>query len=205
MHPEVPEEVNRLVARAELRRIPGKEFHKQKERLLIVDFLLQKRQDLNDSERDELIKLVLDDGDMKGVSNVIKESAKDSKSTWRITDWLLNKDSSTKELLNDATRAASRTNDSQFISSIDEIVEREPSLQDDVSDTLEKVYTHFRTTVDKIVSKAMPRVDDIQKRECTRQIRREAESHAEENKRRSRLELIRDINQAQAEASYAAF
>jgi hypothetical protein len=182
---------------------------------MIYFLLKEQRQDLDPTQRQELIQFILKD-DWQGIHSVLvgsnKEDSKraksrtnDLKSWWQnlmaIRSYIFNEDSQIDKRAQEAYNIIAGTSDSDFLLSLKDISADDDTLKVAITDTKILVDRHFDNAISKLLKKLVPGAVHIQQTDCAKQIQREASSQAENDTDRFRTEFIRKIEeQSQSES-----
>jgi hypothetical protein len=185
----------------------------------VIYFLLEQRQDLDPTQRQELIQLILKD-DWQGINSVLAGSSKEDsnqaksrtkgpKGWWPssiirliIRKFFVNEDlSQIDKLAQEAYNIAAGTSDSDFLLRLKDISVDDDTLKAAIADTKILAQRHFDSVISKLLKKLVPGAVHIQQTDCAKQIQREASSQAENDTDRFRTEFIRRIEeQSQSES-----
>ena len=193
----------KAIQEANLSIIRSHRFRNLKDRLITIDILLQHCKDLDRQKRVELIGLILDNGDMRQAGNVLAMSTNPgSEKKSKPKGWLLaalasfwpeGDNSMGESLIKEARDVASRVTDPQFLSTLKDIVSREPLLQETVAETEQIARISFEKMISKLLNKVKHRALYIQQEDCNKQYYREASSCEEREQRGYRIDLVRHI------------
>jgi hypothetical protein len=178
----------------------------------MIHFLLEQRQDLDPTQRQELIQLIFKD-DWQGINSVLAGSSKEDsnqrtkgpKGWWLssiIRKFFVDEDlSQIDKLAQEADNIAAGTSDSDFLLRLKDISVDDDTLKAAIADTNILAQRHFDNVISKLLKKLVPGAVHIQQTDCAKQIQREASSQAENDTDRFRTEFIRGIEeQSQSES-----
>jgi hypothetical protein len=102
-----------------------------------------------------------------------------------------------------ATEAATQISDSQFLSQLNQDVERYaqriPQFKERAEQARHKAFAHLEVSILRTVMKLKPTVHRIQEDECKARIRRESAKIAEEELVKFRVNLIKHVNDLSAQ------
>lgn len=171
----------------------------------MIRFLLDKRKDLDQTKRQELIQLIVVKDDLPRVRGILdasnkidhnqaKSSSKSFWHGWTLQDIFTDKEvSSSQQVIEEARRV--RISDSDFLLCLDDISEDDETLKKAITDTKNIAQGYLKSTISKLLKKLVYEALRIQQEDCTRQIRREVSSQAERDIDRFRREFIREIEE----------
>ena len=105
-----------------------------------------------------------------------------------------------------ATDAARKVTDSQFLTRLGEDLERFAQfghLLEPLADRAkERAFEHLEGGIAKTMKKLTPAIHSIQEQDCTERIKRDQASRAEEEQRKLRLILVRQVNNLSAHTAH---
>lgn len=105
-------------------------------------------------------------------------------------------------LVQDATRAAQQTTDSQFLTGLARDVEKHAALTRLADDARQRAYIFLEPAIDRLLKKLVPSVQQIQETDCKTEIERECASLEKEDQRKLRVDLIRCLNSMSQQTPY---
>ncbi|KIM92371.1 hypothetical protein PILCRDRAFT_417 [Piloderma croceum F 1598] len=208
LYPGIGELLQKTIQNANLSTIESRTFKHLKESIITIDFILQRRKHLDERKRLELIRLILDDGDMRQAESVLATSSNASQR--KPKGWLLSvfaafwpegDDSDRHGLFREARDVAFHSTDAQFLLALKDIESREPLLRQAVAETEGIVRGYFNKVVSKLLKTIKHKALHIQQEDCKRQYQREASSREEQDQHRLRIDLIRQIENSSRHAT----
>jgi len=154
-------------------------------------------QNVETADRRKIIEAILDEGQTKS-KRLLDEISKETmprNTIWEIlTDWYRAKDGSLGKHLKAKSRmAAMATTDAEFLVGLEDLVAREPILQDAANELATLARTHLCTVAENILKNATGCVRRLVEGNCKNQILQAAKIRAEEDLRISRLELTQRV------------
>ncbi|KAF8122287.1 hypothetical protein EV363DRAFT_1555266 [Boletus edulis] len=223
LHPKANDEMARQLRYA-FQIIDDPEFRNAKDRICIFKqsrlLLKQDPRELAEQEYMPLLQEVLVEDVDQALGNVKGNKPSDGGGDKRkrtilgglrlaVKEFFLG-ESSMETLWNDlfrqATYAAWNITDSQFLTQLGEDLERFAEYGDPLrplgDKAKEKAYAHLKTRITARTNKLTPAVHRIQENESMEQIKREQASRAEEEQRRLRVNLIRQVNELSAQTEH---
>lgn len=179
---------------------PQREFETHKVRLIVLDYLLNQRQDLRQSERRELTRLIISgetrsvqmllDGTRPATSHRVEPAAmswNSARTVWgKITGDSL---TPAQLLLRDADGIAKNTSHIDFLSHLEGFSAHGQVVEAAVAEVKSIACSHFNTAIPKLVNKVTHGSFRIQEEECTRYIQRDTQSQQQ----LVRKNLLRDF------------
>ena len=205
LYPQIGELYQKAIRDAGLDNINARDFKQNKERLSMIQFLLDKRKDLDQTKRQELIQLIVVKDDLPRVRGILdasnkiepKQAKTSSKSFWpgwTLQDIFTDKEvSPSQKVIEEARRV--RISDSDFLLRLDDISEDDETLKKAITDTKNIAQRYIKSTISKLLKKLVHDVLRIQQEVCAKQIRREISSQAERDIDRFRRVFIGEIEE----------
>jgi hypothetical protein len=194
LHPEIGELFQKIMHDAKLYNIKSRDFKSHKERLIMLHFLLDQRQDLDMAKRQELIQLILLKDDLYGVRRVLEGPRAWWPST-TIRHLFTDEDLSPHKLNQQARSIASHTPDPDFLMNLKGIREDDETVKTVMADTEAFAYSYFHNTISKLLKKLVHPALRIQQDHCLKQIQRQVSSEASRDIDSFRKEFIRGIEE----------
>lgn len=206
LYPKIGDLLRKTIDDAKLDNIKSREFKSNKERLVMIYFLLNQRKDLDQTKRQELIQSILVKYDMQSARNILAGPSKDdfkqtkSNTLWLpiivLRDMLFNEDVSPPNLFQEARDIAAHMSDPDFLMDL----KKSLSLDDEtfkttVANTEAMAQSYFEVTISNLLNKLLPRARHIQQEECIKQVQRELSSQAKKDIEGFRMEFIREIEE----------
>lgn len=198
--PKLREQFEEAIRNLKLESITDKWHKVHKKRLLSASILLEKHQDLEEVDRQKLIDLTLTEGVQKAgqvVASSTTNAQPKSQTLWTsVTDWITMQDSSPgKGFIEEVHQTVKAITDADYLSGLDEMVAREPLLQNAAARAISFASNYFDALIKKQLQKLIHQARFIQQTECKKQIERSATSREEEEMKTLRLELIGKIEE----------
>jgi hypothetical protein len=203
LYPRIGELLPKAIQEVNPFTIQPRRFKHLKDRLITIDRLLLHHQDLDQRKRVELIRIILDDGDMRQADNFLAASTSvGSENKSKPKGWVHNalasfwpegSDSMRENLVKEARDVASSVTDTQFLSTLKDIASREPLLQEAVAETENIARNTFKNLISKLHKKVKHSALFIQQEDCKKQYHREASSAKEREQRGFRIDFVRQI------------
>ena len=170
----------------------------------MIRFLLDKREDLDQTKRQELIQLIVVEDDLPRVRGMLDASnkidPKQAKSSWKsiLSSWLrgISTDKEvplSQNMIEEARRV--RISDSDFLLCLDDILEDDETLKEAITRTKNIAQGYLKSTILKLLKTLVRDALRIQQEDCTNQIRREVSSRAERDIDHFRREFIHEIEE----------
>ncbi|KAJ7183070.1 hypothetical protein B0H12DRAFT_1246842 [Mycena haematopus] len=191
LHPKLKDEVEKEVEKATLPRISSK-FKDLKEQLFCIDILLEGVRDLEAPDREHLIEHITKLG-VDGLSAALKskDSSGESKG-WMVTikGWLSDGQPTDEQRIRRKIRERIKaTTDSKFLANLNDMLSREPLLQNLITQTIDEANEQFQGTVQSLLPKLVGKSVLIQLETFKAQIQRKAAGKLEEQRKNSRDQL----------------
>jgi hypothetical protein len=176
-------------------------FKKLKEQILCVEMILEEKPDLEILDRQELINHISESG-MDGLDSALtdKDSSTERKGWGLKLGWLFSEERSPRQA-QVRDRAAAVT-DSQFLAHLNDMLVKEPLLQDIITRAVESAHDSLQGTVKKLLDRFTGRAALLQQDTLKTQIQRKTAATLEDQRRVSRLQLIEEYEQGLPESSY---
>lgn len=207
LYPRIGELFRRVVSGADLSKITSRVFLAHKERLITVAMVLRKRQSLPEDQRQELVRLILNDGDKAQVRDIVGDSEDDiavgtgpSHKPWSMKGAVLNffkaegeEPPTEHKLIVHARHFASTATDVEFLSRLNDIRSREPMLRDAVAYVETVAVDYFKATISNLLQRICRESLVIQQDDCKKQFKRETASRTEQIQHNIRVDFIRTI------------
>jgi len=211
LYPTIGELLQKTIKATDLSVIDSRSFKHRKRRIITIDFILQRRKNLDERKRLELIRLILNDGDMRQAESVLATSNNISLEHQRKPKgwlssivgafWPEGDDFDRQGLVKEARDVAYRLTDAQFLLSLKDIESREPLLRQVVAETEGIARDYFDRVVSKLLKNIKQKALHIQQEDCKKQYQREAASREEQDQLRLRIDLIRQIENSSGHAT----
>ncbi|KAF9218569.1 hypothetical protein BS17DRAFT_720337 [Gyrodon lividus] len=215
LYPKVNERVVHQLRHEFHGSITDKEFQTAKQRICLTLELYPFVKKLDKPIRGRLLLAALA-GELEQVKEMMKANAgsleansrslagthkasSNSPSTWSIPSikWFTsgNADAALVDaLFREATRAAQKITDSQFLTELDRNVEQHPALKTSADDARRRAYVYLEPAIGRLLKKLVLSVQEIQQNDCESRIERENASLEEKEQRKLRVDLIRRLN-----------
>jgi hypothetical protein len=172
-------------------------FRLQKERLIMASTMLTDAKGLKEEDRAEMIRLVLEYGDMRNASRFLELEESSRAHKWgpwsTIKSIFLRSPSASRDVVSQAQQVNDVTSDVDFISSLDDRVLKEPLLQAGVGKALDAAYHHFHSFVEHAVRVLLRRVEKAQESEYKAELNREANAREEHSRKELLHQLVQEI------------
>lgn len=203
LYPKIDDLLQKSIRDAKLANIKARDFRSNKDRLILIYFLLKQRKDLDLTKRRELIQFILVQNDLQAVRDIIGSSKQDVQSNkskaqavWSaIKGMFTDGDLPLPKPVQEALSIASETSDPEFLLRLqDELVDDE-TLNSAVIDTKNMAQRHFEAAIPKLLKKVVHGALHIQQEDCVKQIQREASSQLEKDIEYFRRDFIRAIEE----------
>ena len=205
LFPELQKEVD-LASKEAVGRIAGPGFQHSKEQVIIAEVFFNKKSDLAENSRRELVALIKDAGSSRELKVRLKNWESPSTrglssllpgpllSLFRSKEW-------TAESIDEVVQKSRSMGDWVFLAGLQEKVLKEPLLQQLAQDVMEEVYAHLQAFMRHRLPRLRSRAQDIKRKVMHRQV--EAGANDQEQKRRilSRNDWFDEIKMAQAQAN----
>jgi hypothetical protein len=171
-----------------LDQIPGRRFQTLKERLITIDLCLKRQKNLDGDARQELIKIVIEQGRMpsKGITAKVQATLA-SLFGWKPSD-----------LMERIPTICSSTTDARFLSQLPEMRSHGVLVATEVEGVFDLVYHHFRAMIMKRLKLLSGKLKHIQEQDCISQIRGLAASQRTERKRASFRILVQEMQESKS-------
>ena len=181
--------------------VKGSDFRFLKERLLLVQHLLNKNQDLDHEKRAELIHALFSEGNLHEAQKMLPNSNKKKDTglitkSFRILQPLFGGQSSTdseaESLKIEMKKIASALSDSEFLLGLKNI--EIDGLQPVIQEALMLAYTSLSSSIDDIVKKMTQDVVHMQQESCKKKIQKAIQAQEARALSDSLINFIRDLN-----------
>lgn len=120
------------------------------------------------------------------------------RAAWRAVSGETNMEGSLDDLIRRATEAATQISDSQFLSQLEQDLQRHaqraPQFQVLADKAKHRAFEYLDFTIMRTVKKLAPAAHKTQEEECTERIKRESTKRADQELDRLRLNLIKNVN-----------
>ena len=190
-------------------RITRSGFQRSKEKVIIVEVFFDKKPDLAENDRRELVALVKEIGGSKELKARLKNW--ESPSTGLLSSLLSGFTSffSLKEWtsgsIKEAVRQSKDTLDWVFLAALQEKVSKEPLLNQLAQDVVVEAHTHLQELMRQQLPRLYSRAYDIKQKKMYHQIEAEANSQDQKRRKLSRDYWFDEIKMAQAQANPGYF
>ena len=181
--------------------VKGSDFRFLKERLLLVQHLLNKNQDLDHEKRAELIHALFSEGNLHEAQKMLPNSNKKKDTglitkSFRILQPLFGGQSSTdseaESLKIEMKKIASALSDSEFLLGLKNI--EIDGLQPVIQEAEMLAYTSLSSSIDDIVKKMTQDVVHMQQESCKKKIQKAIQAQEVRALSDSLINFIRDLN-----------
>lgn len=203
LFPELQKELD-LAFKEAVGKVSRPKFQHSKEQVIIAEVFFNKKSDLAENDRRELIALIKDAGSSKELKGRLRNWDSPSGglsyflpgpllSLFRSKEW-------TSECIDEAVRKSRDIGDWVFLTGLQEKVLREPLLQQLAQDVMGEAYAHLQAFMRHRLPKLYLRAQDIKRKRMYYQVNAEANDQDQKRRRSSRNDWIDEINLAQAQA-----
>ncbi|EIW81351.1 hypothetical protein CONPUDRAFT_82336 [Coniophora puteana RWD-64-598 SS2] len=192
----------------------GNQLHGEKEKVLVVAYLFDTHEGLDEKKQVELVDMILHNDDIKRIRKVWVDLSKgnrvDEKSRGLINGFI----SSLKALVptfdasptgedtfKDAINEARRTLDSEFVANLGTIASRWPVLEEAVDAVTSSIYDHFNGHLRKLSTKYAHETLHIQQEDCAKWLNAKQTAREEQAERDLCSVFISELNQHFANVS----
>ena len=206
LFPELRRELD-LTFKDAVGRIAKPSFQHSKERVIIAEVFFNKKPDLLENDRKELVALIKDAGDFKelkarlknwespssgGLSSLLPDSLLSGFGLWK--EW-------TSGGITEAVQKSKGIQDWVFLGALQEKVSKEPLLKQLVQDVVVEAHAHLREFMRQRLPRLYSCAYDIKRRRMYYQV--DAEAHDQDQKKRksSRNDWFDEIKMAQAQVN----
>ncbi|KAJ6519114.1 hypothetical protein C8R45DRAFT_851769, partial [Mycena sanguinolenta] len=194
LHPKLKDEVEKATLGGDGSRFSHK-FRNLKEQLFCIDICLKGMPDLQGLDREHLIEHITKFG-VEALSAALKskDSSAESKG-WVATfkGWLSDGKSSNEQRIRREIRdRLAATKDSQFLGDLDNMLSREPLLQDLITRTVDEAHAQLQDLVESLLRRLVGRSVLVQHDTIKAQIQRKSAGQLEDQRKRSRDQLNED-------------
>ncbi|KAI0921705.1 hypothetical protein AcW2_006594 [Taiwanofungus camphoratus] len=186
LHPEISEILDKVKA-PNLYMNKSATFKTLKNRILLIDNILDQYRDVPLDKREEFITAILDTGYTRSMASQPKGV------TQRVVHLFTRLFSSSDQHLADANEAASLVDDVEFFACLSDIVKREPLLADSALRARKLAHENFTRIRSKEMKKLKAHIRSIQEDECKKQIKREVESQQMQDILNARVNLLETL------------
>ncbi|KAF9064891.1 hypothetical protein BDP27DRAFT_1467712 [Rhodocollybia butyracea] len=169
LYPSIGSRFTEHLSKEGLNKIVTPVFRSFKLRLVMVEAFLDIINDGLSSElRKKCIDSIVAEGDLKKLQSYLKEPSKQK--WWKnlglpLVDLFISTDESVEERIAKAVNQKLKTiDDPSFLSSLDDLLEREPTLATTISSTVNSAKAHFMHCIPKIFETLVKTADAIQRR-----------------------------------------
>ncbi|KAJ7210563.1 hypothetical protein GGX14DRAFT_451174 [Mycena pura] len=196
VHVKLREDVEKIgtgkATSADLTRLLPAKFKPLKEQILCIEILFAEKPDLEEQDRKELIKDISENGTDGLIRALKSKEAKDDKG-WlagKVRSWFSQDGHADAEKR--IRRKTAAISDAEFLASFDDMLAKEPLLQDIITQALEVAHDSLRGTLSKLVSSFTGKATLLQEQTLKSQIQRKTASILEEVLNGSRRQLIEE-------------
>jgi hypothetical protein len=202
LYPKFALEFDKTLADETLHEIRSQNFKDYKRRFVMVDICLKENHNMQDHERKELAKMVVEQGPIS-----IKDPA-DKKKSWfgalkaKFTGTSIS--NTENDLSERANQTCSSTTDAEFLARFQEFASREALPEAEVAVVLDFAHKYLRGQISKRWKALIAKFEQIQQQVCKAQLHNLAAGQREGRNRTSRRILVQDMqeaNEANAEIS----
>ena len=205
LYPNIGELFEKTIRDADLKHIKARDFKPNKERLGIIQFLLDRRKDLDQTTCRKLIELITKDH-LSQVRDILDGSSRTDPTEAKpmlkkllesITPAIFtDKDvSPSQKLIDEAHSTAVHISDSDFLQRLDDISEDDETLKTAIAETKNIAQGYLKSIISKLLKKLVHVALRIQQEDCIKQIRREVSIQAKRDTERFRREFVHKIEE----------
>ncbi|KAJ7464645.1 hypothetical protein FB451DRAFT_1370363 [Mycena latifolia] len=206
VHPKLKDEIDKATSgdKSEHARLPSK-FKVLREQILCIEIILKKRSDLEMPDRQDLIEHMSENG-MDGLALAVKsrDSRAERKGFFAKLASLVSDEQSTTttdRIRRQVRDRLAADTDSQFLAHLDGLLVQEPLLQDIITRAVEMANEGLQGTLKKLLGRFIGRAILIQQEALKLQVQRKTAGKLEEQRRVSRLQLIKEYEAENPDSS----
>ena len=209
MFPELHRELD-LVFKDAVGRITKPGFQHSKERVIIAEVFFNKKPDLAENDRRELVALIKDAGSSKELKTRLRNWESPSTgglssflpvslfsgfgSLFHLKEW-------TSDSINEAVGRSRDIPDRVFLATLQEKVSKEPLLEQLAQDVVVEAHAHLREFLRQRLPRFYSCAHDIKQRRMHYQVEAEANDQDQKRRESSRNDWFDEIKMAQAQAN----
>lgn len=207
LYPSIGELFDRTLENAKIGVIKSREFQRIKEQLIVLHFVLEKFDALQDSQRKRVVSLIISDqsdGDDRFLSarefldstdiGNSKANPESSSLWWQWPFGSTEKHPSTAQrMMQQAFEVARQTSDGEFLSQRERFASLGNSVQAAASKATKIAQSHFNDVIVKTLKTMLDGVLHIQRDECMTLIRLEASDQELKDSTKTRTRFLRAI------------
>lgn len=180
-------------------------FQRSKERVAIAEAFFNKKPDLSENNRRELVALIKGLTDSKMLKNRLKDwessSTGGSSSFFSVLKSLFASQEQTSKNVDEAVRRSRDMGDREFLAALPEKVYKEPLLEELTQDVMKEAHRYFRDFMKQRLPRLYSRAHNIKQQTMYRQIELGVNEQDRKRRESSRSDWFNDIKMAQAQAN----
>ena len=204
LFPEIRRELD-IAFKDALRRVARTGFYRSKERIIIAEAFFDRKPDIPENDRKELVALIKDAGDSKALKTHLKgwesSSTGGLSSTWFGLKPLLLPEGQAPGIVDGAVRRSRETSDHEFLAALPDKLFKEPLLEQLAQDVIVEAHGHFQEFLKHRLPHLYSRVYNIQQQKVYRQVELQANEQKQKGKASSRSDWFNEIKMAQGQAN----
>ena len=179
-------------------------FQHSKERVIIAEAFFNKKPDLTENHRRELVALIKDVGDLRTLKTCLKDwetpTGRISSLFSRLESLIVSKEQISKAV-DEATCQSKDIKDQEFLAALPEKVSKEPLLRLPAQDVMREAHVYFQEFMEWRLHRLYFHVHDIKQQTMYHQIDLRAKNQDQEMRMSSRSSWFEEIKMAQAQAN----
>jgi len=205
LFPELQKELD-LVFKEAVGRISKPGFQHSKEQVIIAEVFFNKKSDLAENDRRELVALIKAAGSSRELKGHLRNW--ESPSSGGLSSFLpgsllslFHSKEWTSESIDEAVRKSRDIGDWVFLTGLQEKVLKEPLLQQLAQDVMAEAYAHLQAFMRHRLPRLYSRAQDIKQKRMYHQVEAEANDQDQKRRKSSRNDWFDEIKIAQAQAN----
>lgn len=200
MFPDMRREFDSRINRDDYNRlsVTGSPFRRLKERLILARFAIESPHysDIDRNQQEELMHYIITEGGIRsGLYSDASKSASKPGFFSKMKELVTGKEITIEEdLRRRASRAVHNISDKEFLDSLNDLLGREPSLEQPVTETLDAAHDYLDILLQKSLRYLAEKLSSVQEQFLNNQIAREAGIIKENKLKECRRALVREVN-----------
>ncbi|KAL1684093.1 hypothetical protein EV122DRAFT_200466 [Schizophyllum commune] len=200
MYPDMRREFDSRINRDDYNRlsVTGSPFRRLKERLILARFAIESPHysDIDRNQQEELMHYIITEGGIRsGLYSDASKSASKPGFFSKMKELVTGKEITIEEdLRRRASRAVHNISDKEFLDSLNDLLGREPSLEQPVTETLDAAHDYLDILLQKSLRYLAEKLSSVQEQFLNNQIARETSIIKENKLKECRRALVREVN-----------
>jgi len=180
-------------------------FYRSKERIIIAEAFFDRKPDVAENDRKELLALIKDAGDSRVLKTRLKgwesSSTGGSSSAWFGFKPPILSEGQALGIIDGAVRQSRETSDHEFLTALPNKLSKEPLLEQLAQDVIVEVHGHFQEFLEHRLPHLYSHIHNIQQKAMYRQVELETNEQKQKGKASSRSNWFNEIKMAQGQVN----